>query len=263
MKFRCHQYSVLTILLLLILATSGVAESQKPDVAKAQSIVKKMSDKLSAAKSFSFSTKEVTDKIRRSGKKEKRNVTRNAIMKRPDKFWEKYGGETDWQIWYDGKFITAVSDSNKAFVQRAMPPTIDESMDVLSERLGMDLPISDFIYSSPYEAFMSAKASGGYVGKQQIEGVSCSHLKYKGDAADWQLWINDETLLPCKFEITYKENPGVPFYSIIFTNWDLTPEIKADTFTHKIPQGYERLPIMERVRLSDEAWPQTQTTPKN
>jgi hypothetical protein len=258
-----RQVFLLGVLLLSLLTFSSFVESQKADSAKAQAIVKQMSDKLSAAKSFSFSTKEITDKIRRSGKKEKRNVTREAIVTRPNKFWERYAGETDWQIWYDGKFITAVSDSNKAFIQRAMPPTIDESMDVLSERLGMDLPISDFIYSSPYDSFMSAKANGGYVGTQQIEGVTCSHLSYKGEAADWKVWINEETSLPCKFEITYKENPGVPFYSIIFTNWNFSPEIKPDTFTYKIPEGYERLPIMERVRLSDEEWPQAQTKPKN
>jgi hypothetical protein len=254
---------VLGVFLLLLFIFSGVVESQNADAVKGRALIKQMSDKLAAAESFSFKTKEVTDKIRRSGKKEKRNVTRDAIVKRPDKFWERYAGETDWQIWYDGKFVTAVSDSNKAFVQRKMPATIDESMDVLSERLGMDLPISDFVYSSPYEAFMTANATGGYAGKQQIEGVSCSHLTYKGEAADWQVWINDETSLPCKFEITYKENPGVPFYSIIFTNWNFTPEIKRDTFTYKIPEGYERLPIMERVRLTDEAPALPQTKPNN
>jgi hypothetical protein len=234
-------------------------EAQTPDSSKGDSILKKMSQKLASAKAFSVSSTEMHERVKSDGTKLPRNTTRNSVVQRPNAFWTKVSGDTDWQVWYDGKFFTAVSDKNKAFVQRSMPPTIDETLDDLAEKLNIDIPVSDIVYSSPYDAYMTGNPKGGLVGQEQIEGSQCNHLSYATDAANWELWINITDDLPCKLKITYTDDPAAPVHVVTFRNWNLAPQIAPDKFTFQIPEGYERIPILERVRLTEN--PQTQTKP--
>jgi hypothetical protein len=55
---------------------------------------------------------------------------------------------------------------------------------------------------------------------------------------------------------------GAPNHVITFKNWNLAAEIPADQFAFKIPEGYERIPVLERVRLTNKPSPQTQTQKK-
>src|SRR5262245_43162084 len=96
-------------------------------------IIKKMSDKLSSAKTFSFSTSEVHTRVRMSGKKEDVQLERDALVRRPNGIHYTFKGGRDWNLWYDGKFLTAVSDKEKGFIQASMPPTIDETLDNIAD----------------------------------------------------------------------------------------------------------------------------------
>jgi hypothetical protein len=133
-----------------------------------------------------------------------------------------------------------------------MPPTVDQTLDTLSQRLNLDLPMSDVLYSSPYEAFMDDETKGGFTGKENIEGTSCSHLNYTSPLVDWQLWINDESSLPQQLELKYKTEKGNSLYKINFSNWNLKPELKPNLFKFVIPEGYVKIPILERVANSQQ-----------
>jgi hypothetical protein len=243
---------------LVLIHVPGSAISQNADAKKGDALLKEMSQKLSAAQSFSFSTAEFHDRLRPSGQRVKFNVTRDVLVRRPNGFWTKYKGDRDFEFWYDGKLLSGISNEKKIYIQHEMPPTLDEALDMLAARLNMDLPMSDLLYSSPYEAFIDNQSHGGFVGKETIDGSSCSHLSYTGAAVDWQLWINDKSSLPCQLEMKYKTDKGNSNYKITFSKWNLKPEMKSDVFASKIPEGYVRIPILERVMMQ-----QTQTVPSN
>lgn len=245
------------ILVVSFIAFCNLAVSQNVDSAKGEVLLKAMSRKLADAKSFSFSTSEFHDRIKPNGQKVQINVSRDVIVRRPNGFWTKYSGDRDFEFWYDGKMLTGISNAKKIYIQRELPPTLDEALDMLAKRLNMDLPMSDILYSSPYDAFMDDQTHGGFKGKENIEASSCSHIAYVGAAVDWDLWINEKDSLPCRLEMKYKGEKGISFYRITFSKWNLNPQVKAETFTSKIPEGYVRIPILERVEL------QTQTAPAN
>jgi hypothetical protein len=219
-----------------------------------------MSDKLAAAQSFSVSTKEFHDRLKPNGQRVEINVTRDVALNRPSRFWTKYSGDRDFEFWYDGKLLTGISPAKKIYVQHDMPPTIDETLDTLAQRLNLDLPMSDVLYSSPYEAFIDDQTKGGFTGKEDINGSSCNHLNYSSPRVDWQLWINDESSLPQRLELKYKSEKGVSFYKINFSNWNLKPQLKQNLFQSVIPQGYVKIPILERVANSQQ--PQTSNNPQ-
>jgi hypothetical protein len=234
---------------------------QKDSAAQGIQILKKMSDKLAAAQTFSFNTSEIHDRMSKTGKMVQSKYSRQVVVRRPNAWHFVYSQGKDWDIWYDGKFITAVSDQHKAFIQAAVPDTIDETMDQIAERFDIFMPMSDLLYSDPYDAYIGPDTTGGVVGKEVIEGASCDHLSFEDTAADYQLWISEKDSLPRKLVINYKEDEGKPASQIIFRNWNLSAKVTDKDFTFVIPKGYERIPILERVKLvpKSEIESQTQT----
>lgn len=248
----------LCVLILLLFAASGMG-ANSPDAKKGEALLNAMSRKLADAKSFSFSTTEFHDTLNRRQERVKLNTTRDVLVRRPDGFWTRYKGDRDWEFWYDGKLLTGISAAKKVYIQHEMPPTLDASIDMLAERLNLDLPVSDLLYSSPYDAFIDGQTRGGWVGAQVINGASCQQLSYSSSAVDWKLWINEKTSLPCQLEMTYKKENGNPFYRISFTKWNLFAPLPQGAFAYKIPEGYVRIPMLERVVL--KPGDQTQTHP--
>ena len=125
-----------------------------------------------------------------------------------------------------------------------MPPTLDATLDALSERLGVPMPVADYLYSSPYNALMSADTAGGYVGRETLDGVRVVHLAFTHPKVDWELWLPETgDPLPKKLIVTAKAVEGRPSAQVVFSDWNLSPEIPADRFTPSIPAGYERLDV--------------------
>src|SRR5215470_343707 len=116
--------------------------------------LKKMSDKLASAKAFSFRTTETHDRLSPNGKKNL-SFSRTVLVRRPNRIHTTIDGKKDWNFWYDGKFLTGVSDQDKVYIQASMPETIDDSMDEMADRFDLNMPMSDILYSSPYDAFVS------------------------------------------------------------------------------------------------------------
>jgi hypothetical protein len=251
------------ILIPFLISLAGVTLSQSADTAKGDALLRSMSRILADAQLFSFSTSEFHDRLKRTGGKLQLNLTRDVVVRRPNGFWTKYKGDRDFEFWYDGKLLTGISNEKKIYFQNEMPPTLDEALDMLAQRFNIDLPMSDVLYSSPYDAFLDSQTKGGFVGKETIEKSSCSHLSYTGASVDWQLWITDKNSLPCRLEMKYKTDKGSSLYRITFSNWNLKPEIKTDAFAFKIPDGFVRIPMLERVILQPGSSSQTQTQSNN
>ncbi|PWT89783.1 MAG: hypothetical protein C5B54_08340 [Acidobacteria bacterium] len=225
--------------------------------------LKKMSDKLASANAFTFSTTETHDGMSPSGKQINRSFSRTVLVRRPNRVYIRVDGKKDWNIWYDGKFITAVSETDKAYIEASMPATIDETLDEIADRWDMNMPMSDVLYSNPYESLISPETKGGPAGDEKIGGILCHHSAYQDAATKWEIWISDKDALPCKLKIVFEEQERKTVSVINFSNWNLSPKVSDQDFVAKIPDGYERIPVMERVHLVPRSeLPQTQKSQK-
>jgi hypothetical protein len=55
---------------------------------------------------------------------------------------------------------------------------------------------------------------------------------------DWQIWVQDgDKPVPCKLVITSKKMKGEPQFEARFSKWDGAPNLTADTFVFKPPEG--------------------------
>ena len=101
--------------------------------------------------------------------------------------------------------LTFVSDPQKVWARVNAAPTIDETLDRMADHLAMPMPMADFMYSSPYDSLIGTESTGGYVGRETVDGVACLHVAYQHPAVDWDLWVTEQgDPLPKKFRVTDK-----------------------------------------------------------
>jgi hypothetical protein len=207
-----------------------------------ESLVRKMSDRLAAAKTFSFSTSESHERRRGDGKVQVRH-SRDFLVRRPDAVafkvtsGERLGGGA-----YDGKSFTMVWPEDKVWAQVKMPATIDKSLDRLAERFGLAMPVGDLLHASPYDVLMSPDAKGTMGAKSVVEGKECDQVSFTEARVDWQLWIAREgDPVPCQIEITTKGRSGPLTSRVTFKNWNLAAAVTNATFEVQVPEGFERI----------------------
>jgi hypothetical protein len=220
--------------------------------AKGDALLRKMSQTLAAAKTFSFTTDQMRERVRSNGTKVQERFSRHITVRRPNALALTDAGGHEGAAWYDGKHVTFVSNKDKAWARGPMPGNLDEAMDFVSAEYAIQLPIADLLYSTPYDAMMTKDTKGGWVDAAQIGDRTCDHLSYSQEVVDWQLWLTqDDRGLPCQLEITYKTDPGKPMTRVIFSDWNPAAQVSDDTFTAKIPDGFQRIKMMRHVTAVD------------
>jgi hypothetical protein len=224
--------------------------TQQEKAARGDRLLRQMSDTLKNAKAFSVAVHESHERVRRNGEKQPYTLTRKLVVRRPDRLWSHTTGsdDRDIKLAYDGKTITVIGDHQKVYATIPGPPTIDETLDLISERYDLRVAVADFLYSSPYDSFASADATGGWVVRTTVDGRKCDEVAYAMKVADVRLCVSVAApVLPFRARITYKEEPGQPVSTLLFRDWDLGAAPADAQFVANVPQGYEAIPVVERI----------------
>jgi hypothetical protein len=239
-----------------VIAAAGCArapEKLTPEAARARGdeLLKEMSKNLGALQTFAYTADEQREDVK-DGAKVVRKSTRRVLIRRPNAFtFTTTRDERDAAGWYDGKQVTLVSNREKIWVRGPMPPTLDEALDFLSAEYAIQMPTADLVYSSPYDAIMTPDTTGGWVDVQQIGGQPCDHLAYSQKVVDWEMWLSQTRHLPCQVKIIYKNEPGQPSVTVIYGDFDPSPQVTDATFAAKVPDGYQRIKIMRHATVED------------
>jgi hypothetical protein len=246
-----HRYVVFAALAMSA-ACVGQRDPSTPEEAakRGDELLRKMSDTLKAAPALSFTVSESNERVRRNGQKEPYTLKREIIVRRPDRLWSHTTGSDNRnvRVTYDGKTITVVGDTQKIYATINAPATLDDTLDLVSERYDLRMVVADFLYSSPYDSFADSTAKGGWVRRTTVEGTSCEEVSYSMKAVDFTLSMTTaDPTLPCQTQITYKEEPGQPVSRLVFSSWNLKAQPQDSQFIANVPQGYELIPVVERI----------------
>jgi hypothetical protein len=229
---------------------------------KGDALIKQMSDTAGALTTFGYTADEVRERVRRTGEKYQDRVTRKVVIRRPDALMYTASGDNhDGAVWYSGGSVTAVLNKQKVWVRGPMPDTLDEALDFLSVEYAMQVPTADLLYSSPYDALISAETTGGWVNEEEVDGVRCDHLSYQEGGVAWELWINQQTHLPKKIALTYKDQPSGPRTEVVFRDLELSPAVTEATFTPAVPEGYTRIRMMRHASVEAPSASESQAAP--
>jgi hypothetical protein len=244
---------VLALLMTAVPALGGEQKARAPAEPAAQvdpqadRLLRQMSDFLAAQREFTVRTEGTLDVVLDSGQKVQLNRAGDVRMQRPDRLRvDRVGDLANLRLYYDGRQLTVYGEGNNAYATTPAPPTVDATIDMALERLGLDAPGSDLLFSNPYAALTEDVRSGRYLGRAVVDGVSVHHLAFRNrEGVDWELWVEDGPRpLPRKYVITSRDMPGSPQYSVNLSDWNLSPRLTQEQFRFVPPRDAMRVSFL-------------------
>ena len=205
-----------------------------------------MSERLARASAFALEAEEIHDEVPDHSPRRQLVNTRQVALRRPNRLVGDVSGDAlNRSVWYDGSVFSALDKAQHVWASGKVPPTIDEALDWIFTQTGTVVPLADFLYSDPYDRFMSNVQRGSYLGIHQAAGVPCHHLAFEQATIDWQIWIDaGKDPLPRKLVIAYKTEDEVPQYSVTIRKWNLAATLPDALFRFQPPEGATRVDVM-------------------
>ncbi len=222
---------------------SGVARNVE---AKADNVLRQMSEYMNALEQFSFHAENSVDTLLSSGQKIQLARSVDVSIQRPNRLRVDIKGDNfDQQLFYDGKSITLYGKEINSYATIKAPENIESALDYAEQSFGLVAPVADLIYKNSYDILTEDVQSGVYVGLSTVHGVETHHLAFRGAETDWQIWIEiNEKPLPRKFVITSRLVAGAPQFTALLTDWNISAQLKESLFTFVAPDKAEKIEFL-------------------
>jgi hypothetical protein len=238
-----------TVVALTLLAGTAWSCSSDP-ASRGREIVERMSTTLGSAKALSVATREVRDRVKADGSIQQVTMSRETVVRRPDRLYTRATGDVNTEVWYDGIGLTVVLHKEKVFAQARLPETLDRALDAIHERYHVPMPVAGFLYSAPGKALLADTTTGAWVGRETVEGVSTDHVLFKDKGVEWEAWIAAAgNPLPVKAILRFPDSKRLRRAELTFSNWNLAPDIPADRFNPKVGEDYEGIAMIQRAAI--------------
>jgi hypothetical protein len=213
---------------------------------RAVEVLKRMSTYLASLPKLSFHVDTSRELVTDDGMKVQFHASANIFLSRPDKLradWLR--GTSEASVFYDGKAFAVQRKGAEYYATAPAPPTVDQAIDVLRDKLQVDAPAADFLFSDPFAVLTKEVQAGAYLNTDNIDGTQCDHLIFRGTEVDWQVWIETGAKpVPRKLVITSKKLKGQPQLEASLSKWDVAPELAADLFKFTPPAGATQIDFM-------------------
>lgn len=231
-------------------------------LARGRELVQQMSSRLAAAPTLRIVSRETREQVKADGTKAVVSLGRDTRVRRPDRLYSKTSGDVENEFFYDGVGATLVIHKDKVFGQSRMPETLDGTLDAISERYGVSMPLADLVYSDPARALFSDTTKGGYTGRENLEGKPSYHLAFNDEGVQWELWLPvDGEPLPRKMRVVQTKRRGQPASDVTFVEWDLLSPVEVAVFDPKVPGDYEGVALIQRASILKNLPPDEAGTP--
>jgi hypothetical protein len=214
---------------------------------------------LADAKTLTFKSEEWRDVVLSNGQKIQTTRIVAIEEKRPGSLHvEVSSPRRSHALWYENKSLTLLDRTTNFFGTVEAPETIDKTVDAIESHFGIEIPMADLLMSDPYASATAGMKSADYLGKVTVLGVSCHHLAFTGEMADWQIWIQAGAKpLIRKIVINQKTKTGSPQFTAILSDWDLQSPLSDDAFTFAPPLGAFKIDF-KKVDVTAETTPASQ-----
>lgn len=241
--------------LTLIFAFFGAANlAVSAETTNGDQILRQMSAKLAAAKSFSFAATREIDAALLEGRDLPEKARISATIQRPNKLaahaTSKRGAR---RFVFDGRTLSLLDATANAYAIVPMRTSLDGLVDALDDKYGFTPPLAEFALSDPYAEFRQQAQTVTYLGRVKTEGflglggVECHRLALKGKVADAELWVGVDDQLPRKLVATFHRT-GQPQVRIAFSSWNLAAAPADFTFTP--PAGAEKIEMWTTSQMA-------------
>jgi len=217
---------------------------------KALATLKRMSDTLAAAKSFTYKSGTIFEVPAKTGQLVTLFSNADVALKRPDKIRARMTGEVPpFDFFYDGTTVSAFAPGTKVYSSTKAPATIDGMLPALQEETGIRFVTSPLLLSNPFRALTRGLTSAVVVGPSMVRGTPCEHLAFRSPGVNWEIWIaTDARTLPQRLAVTFTDRPNFPRTLVEFSNWNLHPWLRAGEFVFHKPAGATEIPFLSVLK---------------
>lgn len=173
--------------------------------------------------------------------------TMRVTMRRPNRLLAEVSGDDgSSKIIFDGKTAVIYSAAQNKYASIPVPEgTIEGMLKEAVGRLGVDLPLADFLSEAPNKAFLSGVTSGRVINTVTIDGAPYDHLFFsQPPGIDLELWLSkNEQARPARLVVTYRSLPGNPNFIALFSDWNFDARPSDADFVFQPPAGTEQVAL--------------------
>ncbi len=238
----------MTTVACLALAAAGIGCASNAEIdPRADAALRRMSDTLAKAKSFSVHVSATNEEQMESGQIV--HVSRDAVIKvsRPDQFCaDVKRGPSAYKLWHHGNELTLLDVKRNRYAQVQCPRKNEDMLDFLAEKHGIIVPMSDLAFPDPYKVLTEKVTTGVWVDQQDIGGHRCDHLFFTQPNVNWQIWIDTGAVaVPRKVVITQTDSEDQPQFEATLDQWELDSPADAAEFRPQVPTTAKRVDLSE------------------
>ncbi|MFM8330667.1 MAG: DUF2092 domain-containing protein, partial [Candidatus Methylumidiphilus sp.] len=160
--------------------------------------LKAMSQKLAAAEAFTYRSRSTVELPAKTGQFLTHFVESSTALQRPNKLRTLVTGDVpNFQLYYDGATVAAYDAQKNLYATTKAPATLDETLTFVMDKLDIDFPSADFMFSDPYAVMTKGMTHAIAVGDSKVNGVATEHFAFMGPESNWEIWIdNGASALP-------------------------------------------------------------------
>ena len=223
------------------------------DEAYAKTLIKKMSDYMSAQKNISFNYDTILEVVTKDKQRLALAGSGTVALTRPDKLRStRASGFADLEMVFDGKTLTLLGKGKNIYTQVEVPGTLDHLLDTLRAKYNRPLPGADLFMSDPQDQLMAGVTDIKDLGSGVIGGTECDHLAFRKKEVDWQIWIaQGDNPYPCRYSITSKTIAGSPQYSIQLSDFKSGDAAPADDFAFNNSTNAQKIELKDLPNAED------------
>jgi hypothetical protein len=217
--------------------TTGVIDS------KAVNALRTMGAYLRTLKSFGVEVKGAKDDVMSDGQKILISGTVNYLVRTPDRMRAEINTDRKQRtIYYNGKTMTLYAPRMHYYATVNAPPTVQQMLDTVRAKYGVELPISDlFLWGTPRDG-VSDLTQARYIGPSSVDGIQTDQYAFRQEGTDWQIWIEQGSRpLPRRLVITSVDKPEAPQYFATMM-WNLTANTDDANFVFTPPDDAKQIP---------------------
>ena len=233
-----------TFALLLGVATApALAQQPRPPAAPpppehpaietaALDMLKATSERLSTAKTLSFTAVTTYESPARNGQPLYYTTLSNVVVERPNKLRVITPGDGPAsEFYYNGKTMMAYAPAANLVAVAEAPPTIDAAMKLAFDKAAIYFPFGEVIVSDPYKNLSEGLTSTYVVGQSHVVGgVVTDMIAIANNTVQAEIWIGIDDGLPRMIRAIYPKDPAQARYEIDFSNWHLNRKVTDADF---------------------------------
>jgi hypothetical protein len=204
----------------------------------AMALVKRMCDRLQAAKTFFVRGRASLELPVAGGELATFFNDFDTFVRHPNGLAaHRIGDLPEFRFAFDGKAMTVHVPGTGKWGTTSAPATLDAMLPVAGEMGGMNLPFDELLVEDPYAAVTAGVTEAVRAGQAMVQGKPVEHIVLSSADLRVEYWIDPGTALPARSLVVYVYHPLRPHFSVEYAEWKLDPKLSDETFALPKPPG--------------------------